>query len=46
MSASEEAGTSGAAVAEDPTPSTLLICDRCDKTRRVPGAGPFEGRWT
>ena len=46
MSASEGAGTSGAAVAEDPTPSTLLICDRCEKTRRVPGAGPFGGRWT
>lgn len=46
MAASEGAGTSGAAVAEDASPSTLLICDRCDKTRRVPGAGPFEGRWT
>lgn len=46
MAASEGAGTSGAAVAEDASPSTLLICDRCEKTRRVPGAGPFGGRWT
>ena len=46
MAASEGAGTSGAAVAEYPSPSTLVICDRCEKTRRVPGAGPFEGRWT
>ena len=46
MAASEGAGTSGAAIAEDASPSTLLICDRCEKTRRVPGAGPFGGRWT
>lgn len=46
MAASEGAGTSGAAVAEDASPSTLLICDRCEKTRWVPGAGPFGGRWT
>lgn len=46
MAASEGAGTSGAAVAKDASPSTLLICDRCEKTRRVPGAGPFGGRWT
>ena len=46
MAASEGAGTSGAAVTEYPSHSTLLICDRCEKTRRVPGAGPFKERWT
>ena len=44
--ASDGLGTSGAHVPEDRSPSTLLICDRCEKTRRVPGEGPFEGRWT
>ena len=46
MAASEGAGTSGAAVTEYLSHSTLLICDRCEKTRRVPGAGPFKERWT
>lgn len=44
--ASEGLGTSSHVPAEDQSPCTLLICDRCEKTRRVSGEGPFEGRWT